>query len=117
MASARPEDPLWELVLEIADRLWVYGEYAVVMERVPTQPLVDVQWAGLQAGRLIGTQTDVQVIPCGGLNVTVRVTFVDPDGRGLVRAQQRLDALRRSVRSHQEGRRDTPAGRPPPTGG
>lgn len=106
MASRPPCDPLWDLVLEIADQLWSYGEYSVVLEPVPTQGLVDVQWAGLQAGRIIGSPTDVEITRCaGGSAVVVRVTYVDPDGLGMVRAQERLDALRRSVGRHRVGSR------------
>ena len=106
MARRAPDDPLWQLALEVADQLWFCGEYAVVTDRVPTQHLVDLQWAGYQAGRILGVRTEVEIAPCGAgaPSVVVRVTYVDPDGCGLVRAQQRLDALRRSVRAHQAGR-------------
>ena len=103
MPSRPPCAPLWDLVLEIADQLWAYGEYAVVMEAVPIQRLVDVQWAGLQAGRIIGAPTEVEITRCGGPAVIVRITYVDPDGLGLVRAQERLDDLRRSVGRHRVG--------------
>jgi hypothetical protein len=109
MASCHPCDPLWDLVLVIADQLWSYGEYSVVIDPVPTQQLVDVQWAGLQAGRIIGAPTDVEITRYGsGPAVIVRVTYVDPDGLGLVRAQQRLDALRLSVRRHRTGKQTAP---------
>jgi len=96
--ASRPPDPLWELVLEVADQLWSCGEYSAVIDPVPIQRLVDVQWAGLQAGRIIGAPTDVEITRyAAGSAVIVRVTYDDPDGRGLIRAQHRLDALRRSV--------------------
>jgi hypothetical protein len=98
-------------VLEIANELWSYGEYSVVMAPVPTQRLVDVQWSGLQAGRIIGTPTEVEITRCGsGPAVLVRVTYVDPDGLGLVRAQERLDALRRSVSRHRVATPSAPEG-------
>ena len=99
-----PNDPRWDLTLEIAGKLWLYGEHVVEIDAVPTQALVDLQWAARQAGRLIGVRTELDIAPVGepSRQVVVRITYSDPDGRGLIRAQDGLDALVRSVREQQE---------------
>jgi len=103
--GSRPSgDPHWDLAIDIAADLWLYGEYVVEMESFPTQRLVDVQWAALQAGRLLGAQAKIDVSEQSCTTeprVTVTVTFVDPNGRGLERAQKGLDALLRSVHEAQ----------------
>ena len=98
-----PNDPRWELTLEIAGRLWLYGEHVIEIDPVPAQEFVDVQWAARQAGRLIGVRTelDIALTGHGSSTVVVRITYSDPDGRGLIRAQDGLDALVRSVREQQ----------------
>jgi hypothetical protein len=98
-----PEDPHWDLALTIAGKLWLYGEHVIEIDPVPTQGLVDLQWAARQAGRLIGVRTELEIEPVGlpSPEVLVRITYSDPDGRGLIRAQDGLDALVRSVREQQ----------------
>jgi hypothetical protein len=99
--TGRPDDPLWVLTLEIASKLWFYGEYVFDLDPHPHQRLVNVRWAALQAGRLLGVRAKTTVT--GPLSrtdptVTVTITFDDPDGRTRVRAQEGFDALLRSVR-------------------
>jgi hypothetical protein len=103
----RAEDPQWDLALEIAGKLWLYGDYVVEISPTPTQRVVDLQWAAHQAGRILGVKTILDITSHGAKHptVTVSITFVDPDGRGLRRAQDGLDALLRSVREHQSVRR------------
>ena len=96
-------DPRWDLTLEIASRLWFYGEYAFQVAPNPQQELVDLHWAALQAGRLLGGRAKVKVArPFFGADptVTVTITFADPDGRARARAQDGVDALLRSVQEH-----------------
>jgi hypothetical protein len=106
-ARQRSEDPHWDLALAIAGKLWLYGEYVVDVDPSPTQRLVDLQWAAYQAGRIIGVKTTLDVTTLSGADPRVRVgiTLVDEDGRGLIRAQDGLDALLRSVRAQQSTRR------------
>lgn len=108
-----PADPQWDLTLEIAGRLWLYGEHVVEMDPAPTQPLVDLQWAARQAGRLIGVRTQVDISRSAGRSprLVVSITYRDPDGRGLVRAQDGLDALVRSVREQQAVEQPATGGR------
>jgi hypothetical protein len=97
-------DPQWDLAIDIAADLWLYGEYVVEVKPYPVQQVVDIHWAALQAGRVLGAQAKVQVGERSRTTdplVTVSVTFVDPDGRGLERAQKGLDALLRSVHDAQ----------------
>jgi hypothetical protein len=97
-------DPQWDLALEIAGTLWLYGEHVVVIDPRPVQQLVDVQWAAHQAGRIIGVRSRIELTWNGWPDprVTLVITFDDPDGRGLIRAQHGLDALLRSVLDQQE---------------
>jgi hypothetical protein len=99
----RREDPQWDLALEIAGKLWLYGDYVVEVAPAPTQHLVDLQWAAHQAGRILGVKTIINISSAGAKHPTVAVSisFVDPEGRDLRRAQDGLDALLRSVRAHQ----------------
>jgi hypothetical protein len=97
-------DRQWDLAIDIASELWLYGEYVVEMDPLPAQRLVDVQWAALEAGHLLGARATIRVTETRRKpdpRVTVRVTFVDPNGRGLQRAQEGLDALLRSVQEAQ----------------
>ena len=108
----RPKDPRWDLALEIAGKLWLYGEHVIETDPVPAQEYVDVQWAARQAGRLIGVRTELEIAPTGhGSSVVVRITYSDPDGRGLIRAQDGLDALVRSVRQQQAAQDSLSRGR------
>ena len=94
------EDPLWGLTLEIASKLWFDGRYAFEMDPLPHQRLVNVHWAALRAGRLLGVRAKVKMIgPFSRTDPTVRVTitFDDPDRRGKARAQEGLEALLRPV--------------------
>jgi len=100
MTPEGTKDPHWDLVIEIAARLWVDGIYTVELVPVPTQRFVDVQWAARRAGRALGASARVHVgQPRGDRNgpVTVTVTYVDPEGRGLERAEAGLEALMRQV--------------------
>jgi hypothetical protein len=107
-------DRQWDLAIEIASELWLYGEYVVEMDALPAQALVDVRWAALEAGHLLGARAKISVTetrrtPCR--RVTVSVRFVDPNGRGLQRAQEGLDALLRSVQEAQSHEVVRPASR------
>jgi len=110
-------DPYWNMVLEFAGKLWLYGEHVVEIDPRPTQRLVDLQWAARQAGRIIGVRTKLDIGPFAQSDptVTVTITYVDPDGRALIRAQDGLDALLRSVRRQLLGpdERVSPQRRPP----
>jgi len=106
--TAHPHDPHWDLTLEIAGKLWLYGEHVLEIDAHPAQKVVDLQWAARQAGRLIGVRTRLDVSRTGEIppRLIVRVTYDDPDGQGLVRAQDGLDALVRTVQAQQvAGRR------------
>jgi hypothetical protein len=102
--SESGENPHWDLVVDIASELWLYGEYVVELDPLPAQRLVDVHWAALQAGHLLGARPRIRVTQTlrkPDPRVTVRVRYVDPDGRSLQRAQEGLDALLRSVQKAQ----------------
>ena len=97
------QDPQWDLTLEIAGKLWLYGEHVVEIDPTPTQRRVDLQWAARQAGRLLGVRTHLEIGPTEGPSpaLSMRITYVDPDGNGLVRAQDGLDSLVRAVHEEQ----------------
>lgn len=100
-----PKDHQWDLTLEIASALWFRGECVLLVDPHPLQQLVDVRWAALQAGRLLGVRAKVEVSEPASARcpiVTATITFDDLDGRGRTRAQAGLEALLRSVRTQQQ---------------
>jgi|1186.fasta_scaffold18135_3 hypothetical protein len=100
MNAATSKDPQWDQVIEIAAKLWVYGEYVAELNPSPTQRFVDLQLAARQAGGVLGGRTTLHVSPPRGLEdptVTVTATYVDPYGRGLERAEAGLEKLLRMV--------------------
>jgi hypothetical protein len=50
-----------DLVDEIADSLAVAGEYVTTVDVMPTQQVVDFNWAAHQAGRRLGIRIHVDV--------------------------------------------------------
>jgi hypothetical protein len=63
-----------DLVAEIADGLVAAGEYVTRVDLMPTQQVVDLNWAAHQAGRSLGIRIQVEV----------KVAKADPDGRAQV---------------------------------
>lgn len=101
-------DRRWDLAIDIASELWLYGEYVVELDPLPAQRLVDVHWAALEAGHLLGARAKIRVTATRRWpdpRVTVTVRYVDPNGRDLRRAQEGLDALLRSVQKAQSHKR------------
>jgi hypothetical protein len=101
MRSESNDDPQWDLVLEIASKLWYYGEYTVALDPSPHQRLIDIHWAALQAGRLLGVRAKVRVTgPFSQTDplVSVNITFEDAAGRARSRAQDGFERLLREVR-------------------
>ena len=100
MPSQPSNDPRWDRVVEIASKLWIDGLYVVKLDPCPTQRFVDLQWAAHQAGRVLGGRAKIET--CGppgpdDRTVTVTVSYVDPDGTGLQRAEDGLEQLLRQV--------------------
>jgi hypothetical protein len=65
---------------------------------------VDLQWAAHQAGRVLGGRSKVHVGRRRSLKdptVAVTITYVDPDGHGLQRAEHGLEELMRLVLEEQ----------------
>ena len=63
-----------DLVREIADALVASGEYVTRVDLLPTQQVVDFNWAAHQAGRSLGIRIQVEV----------KVAKAAPDGRAQV---------------------------------
>jgi hypothetical protein len=100
MASQASNDPHWDRVVEIASKLWIDGLYVAELDPCPTQRFVDLQWAAHQAGRVLGGRAKIETSgPRGPEDRTVIVTvrYVDPDGRGLQRAEEGIEKLLRHV--------------------
>ena len=100
METHASNDPHWDRVVEIASKLWIDGEYVVELDPVPTQRFIDLQWAAHQAGRVLGGRAKIQTSCARGPEdptVTVTVRYVDPDGKGLQRAEEGLERLLRHV--------------------
>ena len=107
MRPATSEDTQWDRVIEIASTLWIDGQYVAEIDPSPSQRFVDLQWAAHQAGRVLGGRTSVHVGPARGPadpTVTVTVTYLDPDGRSLQRAEEGLEKLMRKVLTTQDHR-------------
>lgn len=64
-----------DLVEEIADGIATAGEYVTRVDLMPTQRVVDFNWAAHQAGRQLGIRVEVDV----------QVAKASPDGRAQVR--------------------------------
>lgn len=109
MSTEDTHDPQWDQVIEIAAKLWIDGEWAIELDPLPTQRLVDLQWAARQAGRVLGGRANIRVRPLTPMDpmdrrVAVAVTYVDPTGRALLRAEEGLEALMRHVlEAHSSG--------------
>lgn len=107
MRSETSKDPQWDRVIEIASKLWIDGQYIAEIDPLPAQRFVDLQWAAHQAGRVLGGRARVRVGPSRGPadpTVTLTVTYVDPDGRSLQRAEEGLEKLMRTVLAEQYDR-------------
>lgn len=100
MERAPSSDPHWDLVIEIAAKLWIDGEFVAELDPTPTQRFVDLQWAARQAGRVLGGQAKVRTTSSrrsADPTVTVTVTFVDTSGRSLLCVEEGLEKLLRQV--------------------
>ena len=100
MQSRSSKDPHWDRVVEIASKLWIDGVYVVDVDPSQTQRFVDLQWAAHQAGRVLGGRAKIETSGARGSDdptVTVTVRYVDPDGKGLLRAEEGLEKLLRLV--------------------
>jgi hypothetical protein len=77
-------------------KLWIGGLFVAELDPTPTQLLVDLQWVARQTGSVLGGRAKVDISDARGLedsSVTVTVTYVDPDSRGLQRAEAGLEKL------------------------
>lgn len=66
------------LVPAIATELDETGEYRAILDPSALQQLVDLRWAALRAGRLLGRQVKVsttQAVTDGDAPILARVTF------------------------------------------
>jgi hypothetical protein len=100
MNARQSNDPQWDLAIEIAAKLWIDGQFVAELHPLPTQRLIDLQWAARQAGRVLGGRATVHTSrPHGSTNptITVTVTYVDPTGQGLTHAEEGLEAAMRQV--------------------
>ena len=82
--TAPGDDPQWDLVVEIAAKLWIDGVYVTRLNPTPTQRFVDLQWAAYQAGRALGGRSTVAVgKPAGPRDPTVTVTVAYVQAAGV----------------------------------
>ena len=69
-----PEDLVPVIVVNLDET----GEYRAVLDPTTAQQLVDLRWAALRAGRLLGRRVKVsttQAVDTGSAPVVARVTF------------------------------------------
>lgn len=101
MQVGKTGDRHWDLVIEIAAKLWVDGQYTAELEKTPTQRYIDLQWAARHAGRVLGGRAKVNTGPPRSRNdptVTVTVTYQESPGeKGFQRAEDGLESLLRRV--------------------
>ncbi|MGY2876773.1 hypothetical protein ACVW00_003963 [Marmoricola sp. URHA0025 HA25] len=74
------------LVPVIATELDETGEYRAVLDASALQQLVDLRWAALRAGRLLGRRVKVsttQAVTPGDAPVLARVTFTSGHGSAI----------------------------------
>lgn len=79
------------MVPVIATQLDETGEYRAVLDPCAMQQLVDLRWAALRAGRLLGRRvkvTTTQAVTTGGAPVLARVTFISGHGSAIPRQRQ-----------------------------
>ena len=79
-----------DLVPVIVVNLDEAGEYRALLDPDAAQQLVDLRWAALRAGRLLGRRVKVsttQAVDTGSAPVVARVTFAS--GRGSTVPRQR----------------------------
>jgi hypothetical protein len=87
VAHALPD----ELVPVIAVHLDEGGEYRTVLDPGVPQQLVDLRWAALRAGRLLGRRVRVsttQAVSSGSAPIMARVTFASGHGATIPRQRQ-----------------------------
>jgi hypothetical protein len=80
-----------DLVPTIVVNLDEAGEYRAVLDPSAAQQLVDLRWAALRAGRLLGRRVKVsttQAIGTGSAPVVARVTFESGHGSAIPRQRQ-----------------------------
>jgi hypothetical protein len=80
-----------DLVPVIVVNLDEGGEYRAVLDPDATQQLVDLRWAALRAGRLLGRRVKVsttQAVDTGSAPVVARVTFASGHGSTIPRQRQ-----------------------------
>lgn len=100
MAGGTTPDPQWALTLAIRTALEMHGQFEAEVDTRDRQSIVDLHWAGMQAGRLLGTKVKVDIGPTHGPRdhtATVTVCCVADGGAGRVRVQEGLQRLRRQV--------------------
>lgn len=90
----------WDLVVDITLAVWRSGSYTVSLTPRPGC-LAEIRSAAEEAARVLGVVPHVEFsgpVDSADPVVVVSVTFVDPAGRAVRRAQDGLGALLRSVR-------------------
>jgi hypothetical protein len=79
------------MVPVIATQLDETGEYRAVLDPTAIQQLVDLRWAALRAGRLLGRKVKVsttQAVTTGDAPILARVTFTAGHGSSIPRQRQ-----------------------------
>jgi hypothetical protein len=79
----RAPDPQWDFTLLIRGELDARGHYSTEVDPRDAQAVVDLRWAALQAGRLLGVPVKVDVsggpdLPDSVATATVRLLDVAP---------------------------------------
>lgn len=104
------EDPHWDLILAIAEGLFLDGAYSVRVERPAGQHLIDLRWSAREVGRIFAISTEVEVTASrDDETVAVSITRTDATSRSPVERRERWEALLRAVdRNHLKAVRPDP---------
>ena len=116
MTRSGTPDPQWDYTLAIRAALELHGRFEAEVDLRDTQAIVDLRWAALQAGRLLGAGVTVDLgAPAAGVEHIVSASVLLVDGSDRCRAEEGLRRLRECVHHAQEGG-IAPSGIPAPRG-
>ena len=112
----RAPDPQWDFTLLIRGELDARGHYATEVDPRDAQAVVDLRWAALQAGRLLGVPVKVDVSTGPGPSdsiATATVRRVDVARREPDVSTPGLEKLLRCVLQAESSTRNVPEPRSP----
>ena len=103
MTGSGTPDPQWDYTLAIRAALELHGHFEAEVDLRDSQAVVDLRWAALQAGRLLGARVKVDLgAPAADAEHIVSASVLLVDGSDRARAEEGLGRLRECVHHVQE---------------